>query len=127
MLDQPTEAAVRLAAEGYCRALHVADADFLADLCHDRFFMTSMQPTGKELYFDKESFVARARARDPFDGQPSFEILAVDVEPEMAHVKLWVDMPPRRYCDYLGFVPVNGEWKLITKLFRTAEGPPVES
>lgn len=127
MLDQPNEAAVRAAAEGYCIALHHADADFLERLCHERFFMTSMQPTGKELYFDKTSFVARARGRDPFEGEPSFEILDVDVEPEMAHVKLWVDMAPRRYCDYLGFVPVKGEWRLITKLFRTAKGPAVEA
>ncbi|MEM7060274.1 MAG: nuclear transport factor 2 family protein [Pseudomonadota bacterium] len=127
MLDTTAEAAVRAAAEGYCVALHTADADFLQNLCHDRFFMTSVQPTGTELFFDKSSFVARARARDPFEGDPSFEILSIDVEPEMAHVKLWVDMAPRRYCDYLGFMPVNGEWKLVTKLFRTASGPGVEA
>ena len=41
----------------------------------------------------------------------------------MAHVKLWVDMAPRRYCDYLGFLKIDGEWKLATKLWRTADGP----
>ena len=127
MLDQTAEAAVRAAAEGYCVALHTADADFLESLCHERFFMTSVQPTGLQLFFDKTSFVDRARSRDAFAGEPSFEVLAVDVEPEMAHVKLWVDMPPRRYCDYLGFMPVGGEWKLVTKLFRTAAGPAVEA
>ena len=126
MLDKTAEAAVRAAAEGYCIALHTSDADFLDNLCHDRFFMTSMQPDGQHLFFDKTSFVERARARPPFEGEPSFEILAVDVEPEMAHVKLWVDMAPRRFCDYLGFVPIDGEWKMITKLYRTARGPAVE-
>ena len=125
MLDQTTEAAVRTAAEGYCLALHNADADHLEALCDDRFFMTTMQPDGKQHYFDKTSFVARARARDPFEGDPSYEILSVDVEPEMAMVKLWVDMAPRRYCDYLGFVLVDGQWRLIQKLFRTASGPAI--
>ena len=125
MLDQTAEAAIRAAAEGYCVALHTADADFLEDLCHANFAMASTQPDGKQHFFDKESFVARARARDPFEGEPSFEILSIDIEPEIAHVKLWVDMAPRRYCDYLGFFKVGDDWKLITKLFRTAEGPSI--
>ena len=125
MLDQTAETAVRAAAEAYCVALHTSDADYLDRLCHDRFFMATMQPDGKQHFFDKAQFVARARARDPFPGQPSFEILSVDVEPEMAMVKLWVDMAPRRYCDYLGFVKVGDDWKMIQKLFRTADGPAI--
>lgn len=125
MLDTQAEAAIRAAAEGYCLALHNADADFLDTLCHDRYFMTSKQPDGTELFFDKTAFVERCRARDPFAREPSFEILSIDIEPEMAHVKLWVDMAPRRYCDYLGFIKVGDDWKLITKLYRTAKGPAV--
>ena len=127
MLDKTAEAAVRAAAEGYCVALHRADAGFLENLCHDRFFMTTIQPNGQQFFFDKASFVARCRARDPFAGEPSFEILSVDLEPEMAQVKLWVDMPPRRFCDYLGFMRVGSDWKLVTKLFRTADGPALEA
>ncbi|MEM7189835.1 MAG: nuclear transport factor 2 family protein [Pseudomonadota bacterium] len=125
MLDATQEAAVRAAAEGYCVALHTSDHEFLADLCHDNFAMATVQPDGGQHFFDKESFVARAAAREPFAGEPSFEILSIDVEPEMAMVKLWVDMPPRRYCDYLGFMLVDGQWKLINKLFRTADGPSI--
>ena len=125
MLDQTAEAAVRAVAERYCIALHNADADFLDALCDERFHMTTMQPDGQQHVFDKAAFVARCRARDSFDGEPSFEILSVNVEPDMAMVKLWVDMAPRRYCDYLGFVLVDGEWRLIQKLFRTASGPAI--
>ncbi|MEM8792086.1 MAG: nuclear transport factor 2 family protein [Pseudomonadota bacterium] len=123
MKDSDPESDIRAAAVAYCEALHNADADLLEELCHERYFMTSVQPSGETLFFDKQAFVARARERDPFEGAPSYEILSVDVEPEMAHVKLWVDLPPRRFCDYLGFYRVDGQWKLITKLFRTAKGP----
>lgn len=123
MLDAQLEAEVRTAAEEYCIALHRADWQVLEELCHDKFFMTSMQPDGQEWVFDKAQFVDRARAREPFAGAPSFAILSTDVEPEMAQVKLWVDMPPRRFCDYLGFMRVGDRWKLVTKLFRTADGP----
>ena len=123
MLDTADSAAIRAAAEGYCIALHNSDADFLADLCHERFFMTSVQPSGAQMFFDKTQLVDRCRARAPFAGEPAFEILSIDIEPEMAMVKLWVDMEPRRYCDYLGFFKIEGEWKLVTKLYRTARGP----
>ena len=123
MLDATAEAAVRAAAEGYCVALHTSDGDFLDALVHENFIMASVQPDDRYWSFDKDGFVGRARERDPFEGTPSFEILSVDVEPEMAHVKLWVDMAPRRYCDYLGFLKIDGEWKLATKLWRTADGP----
>ncbi|MEO0822780.1 MAG: nuclear transport factor 2 family protein [Pseudomonadota bacterium] len=126
MLDTAADAEIRAVAEGYCRALHTADADALEALCHDGFFMTTVQPDGAQHVFDKERFVSRARARSPFDGEPSYEILAIDVEaPEMAHVKLWVDMPPRRFHDFLGFLRIGGEWTLVTKLFRTASGPSI--
>ena len=123
MLDANAEAAVRAAATEYCEGLHRADEAVFEALCHDRFFMTSVQPDGRMLFIDKPAFVERIRGRTANEGAASYEILSVDVEPEMAHVKLWVDLPPRRFCDYLGFFLVDGEWKLVTKLFRTASGP----
>ena len=41
----------------------------------------------------------------------------------MARVKLRVGAPGVVYEDYLGFVRVGDDWKLINKLFRTYEGP----
>ena len=122
MLDTDPETRVRAAAEGYCVALHEADAAFFERLCDARFFMTTMSD-GAQVFLDKATFVGRVAARQPFEGAPSFEILSVDVESDMASVKLWVDMAPRRFCDYLGFSLVDGEWRLVTKLFRTERGP----
>ncbi|MEM8752762.1 MAG: nuclear transport factor 2 family protein [Pseudomonadota bacterium] len=117
------EIEVEALAADYCRALHHSDADRLEALCHDRYFMTSAGEGDGPVFFDKEAFVARVRNRPPFAGDPSFEILSVDVEgDEMAEVKLWVDLPPRRFRDFLGFYRVGGEWRLVTKLFRTASG-----
>lgn len=126
MMDGPMSASgeVRALAESYCVALHTSDWAALAAMCHDNYFMTSAKPgagpEGEPVFFDKATFVERAKNRPPFAGEPVFEILSVDVEnDEMASVKLSVDMPPRRFHDYLGFYRVDGEWKLITKLFRT--------
>lgn len=115
---------VTAAAEAYCVALNKADGDALDALCHERFLMTWVKEDGTPRFLNKEKFVGGIRTLDADTDAPSFEVLSIDVEgPDMAHVKLWVDMPPRRYLDYLGFFRIEGEWRLITKLFRVAEGP----
>ena len=118
------EAEVIAIAEAYCVALHTSDWEAFEAMCHERYFMTSAKPgavpEGDPVFFDKTTFVERVKNRPAFAGEPVFEIFSVDVEgDEMASVKLSVDMKPRRFHDYLGFYRVNGEWKLVTKLFRT--------
>jgi hypothetical protein len=108
----------------YCVALHHARADAFAGMCHDRFLMTAVDGAGGAMVWDKAAFIARVAGRQPFPGAPSFDILGVDVTGgEIARVHLWVDIPPRRFEDHLGFFRVGGEWKLVTKVFRTMAGP----
>jgi hypothetical protein len=118
--------AVRAAAVAYCEGLHNADAAAFEAMCHERFLMTTVAGSGKPVFWDKASFVARIAGRKAFDGTPDFEIMTIDVAGDMAHVKLRVSVPPRRYEDYLGFFHVDGTWQLINKLFRTIDGPPLE-
>ena len=124
--QRPDDEAVRAAAVAYCEGLHTADAACFEAMCHERFLMTAVAVSGKPVFWDKASFVARIGGRDAFEGAPDYEILEIDVAGEMAHVKLQVGVPPRRYEDYLGFFRVDGTWQLITKLFRTIDGPALE-
>ena len=122
-MDQAQEQ-VRQAAVVYCESLNRADGDALDALIHDRFLMTWTRSDGTAKFLDKDKFVGGIRTLSPSDDAPSYEIISVDVDgPDMAQVKLWVDMAPRRYLDHLGFFRVNGTWQLITKLFRVADGP----
>ena len=115
------------AVTGYCRALHMADAAVLEDLCDARFLMHWVGADSQPRVIDKAAFVARVGKRTAFAGEPAYEILTVDVAgDEMAQVKLNVTVPPRIYTDQLGFFRVGGEWKLVTKLFRVASGPAME-
>ncbi len=119
--------AVRAAAVAYCEGIHTSDVALFEDLCHERFVMTAVAGSGKPVFWNKSDYLARVGGRDPFPGDPDYEILEIDVAGgEMAHVKLRVGVPPRMFEDYLGFFRVSGEWKLITKLFRTADGPALE-
>jgi hypothetical protein len=119
--------AVRALAVAYCEAIHHARPEVFVEMCHERFLMTAVAPDGGVAFWDKAAYLERVAGRDPFPGAPSYEILGVDMAGgEIARVHLWVDVPPRRYEDHLGFVRTGGAWKLITKVFRTVSGPERE-
>ena len=106
-------------AVAYGEAVYFARAEVFETMCHDRFQMTHVGPDGLTLW-DKAAFLDRVRSRDAFPGPASFGIEAIDVTGDvMARVHFWVDVPPLRYEDHLGFVKVDGCWRLLTKVFRT--------
>ena len=119
--------ALRALAVAYCEGIHFSRPAVFEDMCHERFAMTAVAGSGNTVHWDKAAYLARVAGRAPFAGEPSYEILDVDVAGgETARVHLWVDVPPRRYEDHLGFVKTGGAWKLITKVFRTMSGPALE-
>ena len=120
-----TDAGLNAAIQRYCHALHYGDGAALEALCDARFLMHWVGKSGPQV-IDKAAFTARVGARDAFPGEPVFEVLSVDLNGEIAQVKLNVKVPPRVYTDQLGFFRVGGEWRLVTKLFRVADGPAVE-
>ncbi len=129
MMDAATPSTdiIRALAVDYCEGIHFARRDTFEKMCHDKFLMTAVTSSGGALFWDKTAYLDRVSGRDPFPGEPSYEIFSVDVAgDEIARVHLWVDVPPRRFEDHLGFVRVDGEWKLITKVFRTLDGPALE-
>ncbi|MBS0124284.1 nuclear transport factor 2 family protein [Thetidibacter halocola] len=112
-------AEVLAAAHAYGEAVYHARPEVFETLCHDRFNMTMVGPDGFT-YWDKAGYLARVSGRQGAEGEPSYEILGIDVAGgEIARVHLWVDVPPLRYEDHLGFVREGGSWKLLTKVFRT--------
>lgn len=118
---------IRSLAVDYCEAIHYSRPQVFAEMCHERFLMTAVNGSGGVVFWDKAAYLDRVAGREPFAGEPSYEILDVDVSGnEIARAHLWVDVPPRRFEDHLGFVRVGDGWKLITKVFRTMDGPAIE-
>ena len=130
MMDGATaspQEVVRALAVAYCEGIHHAKPEVFEEMCHSRFSMTAVTGLGGAVFWDKAAYLARVAGRDAFPGEPSYEILGVDVAgSEIARVHLWVDVPPRRFEDHLGFIRVGDDWKLITKVFRTMDGPALE-
>jgi hypothetical protein len=125
MLDSHIQdEALQQAVESYCAALHFARGAVLDDLCHANFLM---QWAGAGVQsIDKAAFVARVGGRAAQPGVPAYEVLAADVDHDMAQVKLNVTVGARVYTDQLGFLRVGAKWSLVTKLFRVASGPALE-
>ncbi len=118
------DAALQEAVHAYCDALHFARGAVLEDLCHPRFLM---QWVGEDVMaVDKAAFVARVGGRAAQPGDLAYEILAADVDHDMAQVKLNVTVGSRVYTDQLGFLRSGAKWALVTKLFRVASGPALE-
>lgn len=117
---QTGQDALKAAALAYCDAVYFARATVFEQLCHERFQMTLIE-NGTATFWDKAAYLDRVRGRSPFPAPASYEILSMDeAGGEIARVHLTVDVPPARYEDHLGFVHLDGEWKLLTKVFRTA-------
>jgi len=113
--------AVHAQAVAYSEAVYFARADVFESMCHDHFNMTLVNNDGTTQHWDKASYLERVRGRSAFPGDASYKVLSVDIAgDEIARVHLWVDVPPARYEDHLGFVYTDGSWKLLTKVFRTA-------
>ncbi len=118
--EQDNNTALHEAAVAYCEAVYFARAEVFENMCHPRFQMTLVED-GQTTFWDKAAYLERVRGRDAFAAPAGYAILGMDsAGGEIARVHLTVDVPPLRYEDHLGFVRVDGEWKLLTKVFRTA-------
>jgi len=107
-------------AQAYGNAVYFARAEIFEDLCHEQFQMTLIED-GDATFWNKSAYLERVRGRSAFPAPASYEILSMDhAGGDIARVHLTVDVPPLRYEDHLGFVHVDGAWKLLTKVFRTA-------
>ena len=47
------------------------------------------------------------------------QILSIDVERELAHLKLKLQIPPRVFTDMLSCLKVHGTWKIVQKVMTS--------
>ena len=114
--------AVREQALAYCRGVYKAQPEVFETLCHDALHMVCVDGPAPQVW-DKDAYLARVTAREAAEGDTIYDIETVEVDGDMARVKLRVGVPGVLYEDYLGFARVGGDWKLSNKLCRTADAP----
>lgn len=121
--DADAVAAVRAAAEAYCEALWRADAETCGRIFHEATHLYGVAGDGSLVDMPRETFLGRVGGREPGTGEAEYAIHEVIVTGEMAFVRLTVAVPGRRFEDQLNFLSIGGAWRVISKVFRVAEGP----
>jgi len=108
-VEMSAHTAVHPQAVADCEAIHFSKPEVFVEMCHEAFPMSEVGEGVMTRNWDKVAYLDRVAGRDAFPREPSYEIFSIDdAGGDMARVHLWVDMPPKRNEDHLGFVKSMG-------------------
>ncbi|HET9395127.1 MAG TPA: nuclear transport factor 2 family protein [Nitrospiraceae bacterium] len=111
--------ALRSLAQTYLDAAYEMDADKFASIFHPLSSVTRVGDDGNVGITPIATWLAAVRnIKAPKEQglQRQDQILSIDVEKELAVVKLKLQIPPRHFTDMLSCLKVNGTWKIVQKV-----------
>ena len=114
--------ALRALAQTYFDAAYEMDADKFAAIFHPSSSVTKVADDGKVSVVPIAEWLAAVRnLKAP--KQQGFErddrILSIDVERELALLKLKLQIPPRHFTDMLSCLKANGTWMIVQKVMTS--------
>lgn len=111
------ELAVRAAIEHYFRAHATGLGEHHRKVFHPEsklFFIRE----GKFTQLTSEEYIARSPGKPAADeAQRKRTIEMVDITGDAAVAKLVLDYPEAKLTDYMSLLKVDGEWKIVNKIF----------
>ena len=114
--------ALRSLAQTYFDAAYEMDAEKFASIFHPSSSVTKVADDGNLSVTPIASWLAAVRNMKAPE-QQGFEredqILAIDVESDLALLKLKLRIPPRSFTDLLSCLKVNGNWKIVQKVMTS--------
>lgn len=120
----PEDAAVRLPLENYLKAHATGNGDF-----HKQAFHTE----GNLIFIRDGKYTTRSFAEyiAGSSGKPAADedkrkrwIESIDVAGNAAMAKIVLDYPTARLTDYMSLLKINGEWKIVNKIFTSEPKTP---
>lgn len=115
---------VRVPLENYLKAHATGDGEF-----HKRAFHSE----GNLIFIREGKYTSRSFA-DYIAGSPGKPaadeasrkrwIESIDVTGDAAAAKIILDHPNARLTDYMSLLKINGEWKIVNKIFTSEPKPP---
>jgi hypothetical protein len=109
--------AVRIPLENYIKGHATGDGEYMRKAFHTE---------GNLIFVRDGNYTTRSFAEyiKGFTGKPADDeanrkraIEAVDVSGNAAVAKIVLDYPAIRFVDYMSLLKINGEWKIVTKIF----------
>jgi hypothetical protein len=114
------EEAVRVPLENYIKAHATGDPEYARKAFHTEGSMVWIRE-GKYSSEPFAAFIKRA-----FTGKPAADeekrkngrkIESIDVAGNAASAKIVLDYPTVRFVDYMTLLKINGDWKIVSKVF----------
>jgi Putative lumazine-binding len=109
-------------AQTYFDAAYEMDAEKFASIFHPSSSVTKVGDDGNVGVTPIAMWLAAVRNMKA-PKQQGFErddqILSIDVERELALLKLKLQIPPRYFTDMLSCLKVNGTWKIVQKVMTS--------
>lgn len=113
---------IRAAAQLYVDGIKFADASKIEQVFHKDWNMTGFYEDGNYRHFDREGFLELIeRNRQNADTFPRYEGSIIDVYHygKTAVVKVRVENERVIFTDHLSLLKIDGEWKIIHKIWDT--------
>lgn len=117
LAQQADEAAVRAVVEQYFHGIIAYDEAALRAAFHPEANVTGVKETGELDWAAFDSWVAYTRGEAPDPTGRNNRIVSVDIAGPAAVVKTELDWPSVKYTDYLSLLKIEGEWKIVNKIW----------
>ncbi|GMO12909.1 MULTISPECIES: nuclear transport factor 2 family protein [Bradyrhizobium] len=114
--------ALRSLAQTYFDAAYEMDAEKFASIFHPSSSVTRVADDGNVGVTPIASWLAVVRntkAPKQQGSEREDQILSIDVESELALLKVKLRIPPRTFTDLLSCLKVNGTWKIAQKVMTS--------
>lgn len=114
--------ALRSLAQTYFDAAYEMDAEKFASIFHPSSSVTKVAEDGNVGVTPIASWLAVVRntkAPKQLGFEREDQILSIDVERELALLKIRLRIPPRSFTDLLSCLKVNGTWKIVQKVMTS--------
>ncbi|QPC89574.1 nuclear transport factor 2 family protein [Mesorhizobium sp. INR15] len=114
--------ALRTLAQAYFDAAYEMDAEKFASILHPLCSVTKVADDGDVGVTPVAAWLAAVRsttAPKQMGAERDDHILSIDVERDLALVKLKLQVPPRKFTDLLSCLKVNGNWKIVQKVMTS--------
>jgi hypothetical protein len=114
--------ALQTIAQAYFDAAYEMDAEKFSSLFHPSSSVTKIGEDGDVSVTPIAAWLAAVRNMKA-PKQQGFErdgqVLSIDVEKELAVLKLKLQVPPRVFTDMLSCLKVHGTWKIVQKVMTS--------
>ncbi|HSK09487.1 MAG TPA: nuclear transport factor 2 family protein [Vicinamibacterales bacterium] len=116
----PDEAGARVPLENYFKGHALGDGAYMRQAFHPDAKICSNNRDGKLACLTAEEFASRFTSGPAADeAKRTRTIERLEVTGDTAIAKLILDYPAARFTDYMSLMKVNGEWKIMNKVYFT--------